>query len=395
MVASGYVRKVSEVDFDALRGKVPLLDALDIELTERCNNRCIHCLINRPADDPATASREMTTNFVLDILSQAADLGCMTVRFTGGEPLLRPDFPQIYLSARKLGMKVLLFTNARLITPDIASLFSQVPPGKPVDISVYGMCASSYDAVAGVRGAYDEFCRGIECLRDHNIPFTVKWAILPPNREEFTEFELWASRIRYMTDPPVCTVNYDLRARRDDCAKNARIRALRLTPEETVTILSNRPGYLEGMREFCGKFLHPHGDRLFVCGAGRSIAVDSFGMVQMCLMLRHPETVLDLHQIQLEEVLRTIFPSMRRLRAMESDYLRRCACCFIKALCGQCPAKSWMEHGSLDSPVEYFCDVAHERARALGLLKKGEKAWDVTDWSTRVARFSNGTRSSK
>ena len=35
------------------------------------------------------------------------------MRFTGGEPLLRPDFEELYLHARRLGMKVLLFTNAR------------------------------------------------------------------------------------------------------------------------------------------------------------------------------------------------------------------------------------------------------------------------------------------
>jgi len=60
----------------------PSLPALDIELTERCNNNCLHCCINLPPDDPA-AQRELSTAELQRILREAAALGCLTVRFTG------------------------------------------------------------------------------------------------------------------------------------------------------------------------------------------------------------------------------------------------------------------------------------------------------------------------
>jgi NAD-dependent dihydropyrimidine dehydrogenase PreA subunit len=50
----------------------PLLGHLDIELTERCNNDCIHCCINLPMDDRAAQQREMTTDEVKGILTEAA-----------------------------------------------------------------------------------------------------------------------------------------------------------------------------------------------------------------------------------------------------------------------------------------------------------------------------------
>src|SRR5512136_2635476 len=109
------VRHLSQQDLFAGRG--PLLSHLDIELTERCNNACLHCCINRPTHDPRAARRELSAAQWGKILRQAADLGALSVRFTGGEPLLRPDFADIYLGARRLGLKVMLFTNARLITP--------------------------------------------------------------------------------------------------------------------------------------------------------------------------------------------------------------------------------------------------------------------------------------
>ena len=51
---------------------------------------------------------------------------------------------------------------------------------------------------------------------------------------------------------------------------------------------------------------------------------------------------------------------------------------------GQCPAKSWMENGTLDTPVEYLCEVAHTQARYLRLIGESEKAWEVTDRKERV-----------
>ena len=81
------------------------LGSLDIELTERCNNNCIHCCINLPANDHAAKAREMTTEQIKSILTQAEKLGCLQVRFTGGEPLLRTDFEGLYLFARRLGLK--------------------------------------------------------------------------------------------------------------------------------------------------------------------------------------------------------------------------------------------------------------------------------------------------
>ena len=43
-----------------------------------------------------------------------------------------------------------------------------------------------------------------------------------------------------------------------------------------------------------------------------------------------------------------------------------------------------MEHGTLDTPVDYLCHAAHAQARDLGLLKNGEKAWEVEDWKEKI-----------
>ena len=382
-----YFKKVSAGRSDLFKEARPLLGQLDIELTERCNNRCIHCLINQPEDDQELLSREMSTEFVLNLLEQAVNLGCMTVRFTGGEPLLRKDFQELYIAARRLGLRVVLFTNARLFTQGLASLFERMPPGRVVEVTIYGMHSGSYDVVAGVKGSYDEFKRGVDLLLKYKIPFVVKQALLPQNKAELEEFEAFAATIPAMDKRPGYSMNFDLRGRRDDPDKNKRIEELRLSPADTVAMLARDSKYVSGMQEFCGKFIRPPGDKLFSCGAGHGTCVDAYGYAQMCLPLKNPEMVYNLNTGTLREALIDYFPRFREYKAENPEYLKRCALCFLKGLCEQCPAKSWMENGILDSPVEYLCNVAHAQARYLGLIMEDEQAWEVSDWRERVNLF--------
>jgi radical SAM protein with 4Fe4S-binding SPASM domain len=385
---SPYAARVSPSRYRMWQDRTPLLGYLDLELTERCNNDCIHCCINLPADDARAQLRELSTAAVKDILVQTAALGALWVRFTGGEPLLRQDFVELYLFARRLGLKVLLFTNARLVTPEIAGMLAGTPPLEKIEISVYGMKRESYEAVARVAGAYEEFRRGIELLRERSIPFVVKGVLLPANRGERNAFEAWAANLPAMGRPPVYTLFFELRGRRDSPAKNRLIERLRPTPDEGVAMLAReRQSYLHEMRQFCGKFMGPPGDRLFGCSAGRNPCADAYGALQPCLQLRHPATAYNLKTGSLKEALINFFPKLRESKATNPDYLARCARCFLKSLCGQCPAKSWAEHGTLDTPVEYDCRVAQAQARDLGLLRKGEHPWEVKNWKERIVQI--------
>ncbi|MDO8748851.1 MAG: radical SAM protein [Candidatus Omnitrophota bacterium] len=388
MSQSAYVSRqvISKAGFR--EGTKPLLSRLDIELTERCNNNCLHCYINLPQDDLEAKNKELSTDEIKNILKEAVSLGCLTVRFTGGEPLLRADFEELYLFARRLGLKVLLFTNATLITGHLAELFFRIPPLEKIEVSVYGMKKTSYEAVTRAPGSFEAAFRGINLLLEKHIPFVVKGALLPSNKVEIGEFENWAVTSIGMDNPPSYAMFFDLRCRRET-KKNELIKSLRVSSEEGLKVLiREQDKYLKGMREFCSKFARPGGDLLFTCGAGcDGGCVDAYGNFQACMMLRHPRTVYDLKNGSLRDGLTNFFPVMREMRTDSREYLIRCACCFLKGLCEQCPAKSWMEYGTIDTPVKYLCEIAHSQARFLGLLNDGEKAWEIRDWKERIGKF--------
>jgi radical SAM protein with 4Fe4S-binding SPASM domain len=363
---------------------------LDMELTERCNNNCIHCYINLPADDRSAMEKELSAEELKEILKEAATLDYLTVRFTGGEPLLREDFEDLYLYARRLGLRVLLFTNATLITPRLVELFAHIPPLEKISITVYGMKKKSYEAVTRVPGSFEAAWRGINLLLEKKVPFVVKGALLPPNKGERDEFEAWASTIPWMEISPSYSIALNLRARRDSEDKNRLIEGLRLSPEDILKFLTKKTEkYVEEMREFCSKFMGLPTDNLFSCGAGlEGGCVDAYGNFQPCMLLRHPDMVYNLKDGSLKDARTNFFPKIRQMKANNPDYLARCARCFLRGLCEQCPATSWMEHGTLDTPIEYLCEIAHTKAIHLGLLKDGEAAWKVQDWKERVSDLS-------
>jgi radical SAM protein with 4Fe4S-binding SPASM domain len=386
---SSYVIQVKALD----KRVASKLGSLDIELTERCNNDCIHCCINLPLNDKKAIENEMSTGRIKDILIQAERLGCMRVRFTGGEPLLRPDFEELYIFARKLGIKVLVFTNARLINERLAGLFERIPPLVTIEITSYGMHPESYEAVTRAPGSFKQYRRGVDLLTERGIPFIIKSALLPENKHEIDEFEAWAGTIPWMTKKPNYSMFFDLRNRCDEQDKNALIRSVRVSPEDGLAVLTREAQqYRKNINEFASKFMGPPGDVLFRCGAGCGMCIDPYGMAQPCMGVRAPDLTYDTSKYSIETILDK-FKALREMRTKNPEYLRRCAICFLKGLCEQCPAKSWSEHQTLDTPVEYLCETAHAQAKWMGWLSKEEKAWEVfEDWKARIGLSSTGSQ---
>jgi len=369
--------------------KKAILGTLIIELTERCNNNCIHCYINLSKNDTAARKKELSTGRIKEILKEAVSLGCLIVQFTGGEPLLREDFAELYVFSRRLGLRVILFTNATLITPGLAELFRRIPPLEPIEVTLYGMRKESYEKIARAPGSHKLAYQAINLLFKKRVPFVVKSPLLPQNKSEIRQFESWAEAIPWMEEVPLYSMFFDLRGRRDNDNKNRLIKSLRVTPEEGLKIVTRRAEkYLRIRREFCSKFLSVPDDKLFSCAAGcASGCVDAYGYFQPCLMLRHPATVYNLKKGSLKDALLNFFPKIREQKASNPEYLARCARCWLRGLCEQCPGKSWMEHGTLDTPVDYLCKVAHVEARYLGLIGDKEVAWQVRNWKERLENF--------
>ena len=386
----GFVARKNIASNPLWQTREPRLSALDIELTERCDNACQHCYINLPQNDPTARAAELTTSEWKRILKEAAQLGVLRVRFTGGEPLLREDFAELYEYARRLGLRVTLFTNARHITPELAALFQRIPPLQKIEITVYGMTAETYEEVTCAPGSFAEFRRGIDLLLASGVPFLVKSVDLPQMRHELPAFQAWAATLPGMELPASVTRILDLRARRDSPARSKHIAALRGDPEE---VARNRLASSNLRADILRLATDQHGaNALFGCAAGACAlpTIDARGRMQACMLLRAPQLAYDLRAGSMTDALEHFFPRLGWMKSETPAFLRRCARCFLRNICDQCAAKSWMESGTLDTPVEYYCQVTHAIARQVGLLAEGERSWDVTNGRERANRILGG-----
>ena len=103
---------------DAMPARDPINATL--ELTLRCNLKCKMCMFRHSDRENARlAAGELTASQWADMAQQLFDAGTLNILITGGEPMLRQDFCQIYSSIYRLGFLVTLYTNATLVTQEI------------------------------------------------------------------------------------------------------------------------------------------------------------------------------------------------------------------------------------------------------------------------------------
>jgi len=341
--------------------------SLDLELTCRCNLNCRHCYINLSAGDKKAQEKELSFNQIKRIVDEAACQGAVWCLLTGGEPLLRKDFFEIYLYLKQKGLLVSLFTNATLITPAHVELFKKYPP-RDIEVTVYGVTKETYERVTRCKGSFKAFWRGLNLLLKNGVRVRLKSTVMRANFKELAlirEFCNQHTKDYFRFDPFL-----HLRLDRNP-ARNREIVAERLTPEEIVQIERDDHKRIHALKKDCDRliqerFRYPKGNRLFYCGAGSgSFYITYDGYFKLCSSLHHPRFMYDLKKGSIRNAFNKIRPRVLSAVSYKEGFLKKCSVCSIVNLCLWCPAHTYLETKTLDSPVDYFCAVAHARKEAI------------------------------
>ncbi len=215
-------------------------------------------------------------------MDETVEMGCLWWLITGGEPLVREDFADIYLYLKKKGLLVSVFTNATLITLELVSLFKKYPP-RELEITVYGITRKTYERINRTPGSFEAFMKGINLLQKENVPFTLKAMALRSNVDELEAIKDFCKPINkghFRFDPFL-----HLRLRPNG-KRNRQIKNERLSPDEIVAIeLSDKKRKNGLLKQICeekkggrDEARFDDDNHLFYCGAGRtSFAIDSYG----------------------------------------------------------------------------------------------------------------------
>jgi len=348
--------------------------SINFELTARCNNNCRHCFINLPQNDRNAESSELSIKEIENLADQAVEKGVLWCLITGGEPLLRNDFSEIYLMLRRKGLLVSVFTNACLINQSHIDLFKKYKP-RELEVTVYGIAEKTYEKVTGIKGSYKQFRAGLDLLLSNNVPVSLKAMAIHSNVheiEEIAEFCTKYSKKKFKFDP-FLHKRYD-----QDAKRNKLIESERLTKDEIVRIEHNNFARKNALIEGCEHLIFDQDidslGRVFTCGilkSGFEISYD--GKLRLCSSLLHPDYVRDLRQMSLMDAYNGIAKNVINARSDNKEFLNKCSKCKIINLCYFCPANSYLETGKLDIPVDYFCKNAHARQEAILEWKKSSE----------------------
>ena len=152
------------------------------ELTARCNFNCKMCYVHLSEAEQRRRGRELTAAEWISIAERAKDAGMVFLLLTGGEPTLRPDFPEIYTALKKMGFMISINSNVYLLQDKILELFANDPPVR-INISLYGTSDETYRNLCGVP-AYHRILTNIENLRRAGVEVKINMSLTPDNMRD-------------------------------------------------------------------------------------------------------------------------------------------------------------------------------------------------------------------
>lgn len=334
---------VEILDSMSLRSKQLLVPiGVTVELTTRCNERCIHCYIadhNRP---------ELTFDEICSLLDDLKRSGTFYLTLTGGEVLVRDDFVLILREARRLRLSVTVFTNATLMTSAIANEMRALGVHS-VGVSVYSTDSHIHDSITTVKGSWEKTMRGIDCLQDAGIPLVIKCPVMNANYRTFRKVAVFSKEIgAELQMSPTITVMDD----GNSCLASHRIAAAKLDS------VIREEGILEKGAEPIA-FANAC-DTVPCTAVFNGGAIDSRGNVYPC-----NQYLLSLGNIR-EKAFRDIWANsnlLYDLRSQRVSDLDECSKCELFAFCTRCPGSAYLEDGSITACSKVAKELAQSRKR--------------------------------
>jgi AdoMet-dependent heme synthase len=333
---------MEELNARAMRLGVPFNVHLDV--TYRCNERCVHCYLDH--DDHG----EMTLEEMKTLLDQLAEAGVFFLTLSGGEVLMRMDFFDILRHARKRMFNVKVKTNAFMIREKEADLFRDLGV-QAVQISIYSHRPEIHDAITKLPGSLRRSVAAIRFLKSRGLNVTMANVLMRQNLNDYAGVKALAGElgVQVTTDPTITP--------KMDGDRSILGMGLRSTELNDVFRDANLVGNAD---EFCAP--PPPADEAALegvpCSAGHTYCyISPYGDVYPCVQFPLPcgnvrtQEFLDIwrQSKQLNEV--------RSIRARD---LPTCSSCSHVGSCTRCPGLAYME-GNMRGPSSLDCEKSFAR----------------------------------
>lgn len=341
----------------------------NFELTARCNFNCPMCYVHLSNEEVCARGGELTAKQWLKIAEQARDKGMIFALLTGGEPLVRKDFFEIYDGMRNMGLIVSINSNGSMLQGKILERFLETPPFR-FNISLYGGCDETYRKMCGLP-VYSQVKENIRALRQAGVDVSLNLSITPYNRDDLEKIYADAVELNvnvkgssYMY-PPIRVNGGEYGCGNRLSAEESAVYSvawdcLRFTPEQFDVRARNMARLINEDQDGCPV---EEGEGVRCRAGGTSFWITWDGKMTPCGMMTEP--VVYPLEVGFEAAWEELRGRVANIRTPA-----KCVSCDHREICGVCAAVCLSETGRFDAVPEYVCRRAEE------IVKQTQLAWE-------------------
>lgn len=328
--------------------KHPTIFDLQMDVTQACTERCIHCYI--PEYNPVFLPLVQ----IKKVIDEFREQGGVGLALSGGECMLHPDFDEIVRYARSKDLIVSVLSNLTLCTDEKVRVLQEAEA--TVQVSLYSMNSATHDAITKRPGSWLVTKTAIEKLRAAQIPCRISCPTMKSNYKDYLDVLAYARSLRMDAQ-----TDFIIMGKMDCNTSNLKCR---LDLRETRHILEDivlkslpiNDEYFDPAKKDDMRSDAEWGEE-HVCGAcvssvcldadGHYYPCPAFGGVNLGSCYEH-----DLNWIWNES------PETLRVRAVTGKDFPKCLHCKERDYCSVCMCRNFNETGDMFTPAQHFCDVA-------------------------------------
>jgi len=353
----------------------------NIDLTYRCNNNCRHCWL-RISQDSAEQKKELTFAEIKKIIDDDQLIGCRRWSISGGEPMLRPDFLEIFNYITCHSAAYSLNTNGTLITPKIAKAFKK----KGIKmVALYGATSEVHDHITRTTGSFEATMAGFAHLKEARAGFTVQ---LVPMKDNYYQFEEMVKLAKSQSPHYRIGAAWLYLSACADPERNREIMRQRLLPKETAELDKPDLSYEDRMeKENAACHNTKENSYLFASciNSKRDFHIDPYGQMTFCCFIKDPVLRYDLKKGSFKECWEKFIPSLAHKIKATKEYKEHCGSCESRKDCHFCPAYGFLEHRNFNAKIDYLCAVAKKNKEVKeDLRKRYRRYYKIADITLQV-----------
>lgn len=351
------IEKVSSIPHNwqktLYRSSMPWLNNLQIELTDQCNERCVHCYMPTALKDEGV---EMTFDEVHDLLRQYRRMNGLKVVLSGGEIFLHKRLFDILELCRRMDMFVLLQTNMLILDQKRIDWLKHLRIFN-IQVSLYSVENSVHDAITSVKGSCEITKKNIRRLVENDIPVMIACPVMYQNFDTVPQVAEFAKSLNIEV-----YYDYVMMARSDGDIDNLNNRlTLGKTHEMIDFLLDTRQEFINAIsqstsiEQLLSKKFARRRDVCDIMSSGLCIAPD--GIVYPCPGWKNYE-IGNIKSERLETIWNcSVKGNYLRSINMEHDF-DQCINCELHNFCDMCAVYNYNENSDIFKISRRFCEVA-------------------------------------